>query len=453
MDRRVTMLNERLDHSPPPSLTGRRYGKSGQVAEQGLLILDLCGAIRYADDNSASVLGSSMQRLLGRHVTELIPALPLNPNGCGYNVAFVSFHFSGGQWCNFQATLSDGSSLDIGLSMVFLNWDGLSPIFLGRIHRLDHLPNATDDDFKRLQCALDESDEMAFITNSDGVIQYANRRFEAAGGYRPGTLSGLSLSNLGADVDTSHIFQAINSNIHLRHPAKLPLALHKGDGKPWYHEASIRPFLKDDEHLTHFVFTCKAVGKQQQKLNDLARLANHDYLTGLPNRRLFLDRLGQAIARAARRKGHFAVLYMDLDGFKEINDHEGHAKGDAALKRLGQLFATCVRDEDTMARIGGDEFACILADVTNPADAWKVCEKILAVSNQASADRCDGSQDTPAPGISIGVAIYPDDGSEEGALLHAADQAMYSAKRAGGNRWLSCPQKARHNQVEINPGP
>lgn len=450
MDSRVAIFNPPVGHPIPPSLMDRRNGGFGRISEQGLLILDLNGSIRYADDNSASVFDSSLPRLLGRHVTELIPALPLNPNGCGYNVAFVSFHFSGGQWCHFQATRSDGSDLDIGLSMIFLNWDGLSPIFLGRIYRLGHLPNNTDSDFQRLQYALDESDEMAFITNNDGVIQYANRRFEAAGGYRQGTLPGTSLRTLGASLDTGNIFQALGNKVDLRRPANLSLNLHKGDGKPWCHKASIRPFLEEDEQVTYFIFTCRDVGNQHKKLNDLETLANHDYLTGLPNRRLFLDRLGQAIARAARRKEHFAVLYMDLDRFKEINDHEGHAKGDAALKRLGNLFSTSIRDEDTMARIGGDEFACILADVTNPADAWKVCEKILAVSNQPFVEPCDGSKDTPAIGVSIGVAIYPDNGSEEGALLHSADQAMYCAKRAGGNRWFTCPQVAQHKQGKIS---
>ena len=160
--------------------------------------------------------------------------------------------------------------------------------------------------------------------------------------------------------------------------------------------------------------------------------AAHDKLTGLPNRRLFDDRLKQALARAHRSRIPVAVLYVDADKFKPVNDMYGHAVGDALLKHFGSRLAACVRATDTVARIGGDEFAVILENVEVARDAHAVAEKIVATLREPfeiEGHRLEVS-------ASVGVAVLSDrDGFFADALLKRADRALYEAKRAGKDRY------------------
>jgi len=159
----------------------------------------------------------------------------------------------------------------------------------------------------------------------------------------------------------------------------------------------------------------------------LKHMAHSDSLTGLPNRALFFDRLAQALVRARRRKQHLAVLFVDLDRFKSINDTFGHATGDAALKQVAQRLHHCTREEDTIARMGGDEFTIILAELGKPDHAAFVSQKILV--SLAEPFILKGKD--CSLGCSIGIAIYPADGEDSETLLKRADTAMYRAKQKG----------------------
>ncbi|CAN5313479.1 hypothetical protein BH11PSE10_BH11PSE10_20480 [soil metagenome] len=162
----------------------------------------------------------------------------------------------------------------------------------------------------------------------------------------------------------------------------------------------------------------------------LQHMARHDPLTGLPNRALFHDRLDSALARARRDKVQLAVLYLDLDRFKQVNDELGHAVGDALLQEVAQRLKACVRESDTVGRIGGDEFLVLLHSVHGCEHSLRVAEKIRA----AIAQPCllNGHAVSMVP--SIGVACYPEQGEDGPLLIQRADEAMYAAKKAGGNR-------------------
>ena len=168
-----------------------------------------------------------------------------------------------------------------------------------------------------------------------------------------------------------------------------------------------------------------------KKTNELiTNLAHHDNLTGLPNRILFYDRLNQAITRARRDKVSIAVLYLDLDGFKLINDAFGHDAGDTLLRETAKRIMDCVRDSDTVARMGGDEFTVILGNMhttTNSKD--RVAKKIVdAISRpfMINGKNCSVS-------VSIGITLYPEHGETAEQLVKIADAAMYFAKHSGKN--------------------
>ncbi|WLH29207.1 diguanylate cyclase domain-containing protein [Pseudomonas canadensis] len=171
----------------------------------------------------------------------------------------------------------------------------------------------------------------------------------------------------------------------------------------------------------------------QSENESLAHQANHDSLTGLPNRAFFEGRLIRALRSAAKAKEQVAVLYLDSDRFKEINDSFGHAAGDAVLVAVAERVRAQLREDDLVARLGGDEFAILLAPLHKAQDAERIAEKIIA------------SMDLPIPvpgntqvltSLSIGIAIYPEHGATPGTLLNAADTAMYQAKRlsSGGQQ-------------------
>lgn len=172
---------------------------------------------------------------------------------------------------------------------------------------------------------------------------------------------------------------------------------------------------------------------ERKKLEERIRhLANYDHLTGLPNRMLFHDRLSQAINLAQRNRHELALLYLDLDRFKSVNDTRGHDAGDEVLKIAADRIQAQVRESDTVARVGGDEFGIILPKIASSQDAATVARKIIDALC-ASFPLSDPLRGKIEIGASIGIAIFPGDGEDRDALFKAADSAMYKAKQAGNS--------------------
>ena len=158
------------------------------------------------------------------------------------------------------------------------------------------------------------------------------------------------------------------------------------------------------------------------------RQAHIDGLTGLPNRHLFRDRLHQALARSSRETRRVAVMFLDLDRFKQVNDGLGHAAGDLLLRLVSERWSGCLRKTDTVARVGGDEFAVVVECFQHLHQVTRVAEKLVEALN--SPFDLNG---TPASiGVSIGIALHPEDGGADDDLLRVADAAMYRAKRDNG---------------------
>ncbi len=165
--------------------------------------------------------------------------------------------------------------------------------------------------------------------------------------------------------------------------------------------------------------------------NRLFLLANFDPLTGLPNRQLFMDRLDQALAAAYRSNQKLALLYLDLDGFKQINDYYGHQTGDKVLQRAARIFQRSVRETDTVGRLGGDEFVVLLQSIEDRSGAESVARKIKEAFSHLSEEINGMHKVMAVLGTSVGIAVYPEDGLTLAELLRAADQSMYRDKAVG----------------------
>ena len=210
------------------------------------------------------------------------------------------------------------------------------------------------------------------------------------------------------------------------------------DGKNRYIELSASPLFDKDKSCIGIIESARDItdhlmvqNELKEQKNILDFQAHHDVLTGLPNRVLFNDRLGQAIQIAKRNKTNVALLFIDLDHFKEINDSLGHAVGDEILKTVTSRLEKTIRDEDTVARLGGDEFTVILEDLTQAQDASFIANKILKTLSRAM----NVDDNVLYVSSSIGISIYPDDGVSSLDLLKYADSAMYKAKDEGRNNF------------------
>ena len=186
--------------------------------------------------------------------------------------------------------------------------------------------------------------------------------------------------------------------------------------------------LEVNEQLVVTALTAKTEAElAAQSLREVSRTAELDALTQLPNRALLQDRFANAIARAKRNGSRLALLFVDLDDFKQINDTLGHATGDAVLKQVAHCLAASIRAGDTASRHGGDEFLVLLPDVSQPSDAVLIAEKLIA----ALAALGRSGDAWPRLSASIGISLYPDDGEDAQTLIAHADAAMYVAKRNG----------------------
>jgi len=195
------------------------------------------------------------------------------------------------------------------------------------------------------------------------------------------------------------------------------------------------PLLDESGVVIGLVGITREINEMRETEVALQHLATHDTLTDLPNRFLMVDRLSQLLSRAQRSGSAFAVLYMDIDRFKEVNDSHGHEFGDLLLRAVAKRLSKSVRQSDTVARIGGDEFVIILETVHELREAGAVglhVQRALAKSFTLDRQRVSIT-------ASIGISFYPQNGADPDTLLRAADYAMYLAKREGGNRHVACP--------------
>jgi diguanylate cyclase (GGDEF)-like protein/PAS domain S-box-containing protein len=207
----------------------------------------------------------------------------------------------------------------------------------------------------------------------------------------------------------------------------MELRIFRLDGDEINIELASTPFMQGSRPAIQSIF--RDVTERKLAEQHLEYLANFDSLTGLPNRRLFFDRMGRSILNAQREKYQVGLLYLDLDRFKEVNDSFGHAVGDLLLKETSLRLTQSLRLSDTAARMGGDEFTVILTKIVDAEDAAIVARRIIA--GLAKPVVIEGHELTI--GVSIGIGIYPLDGEDVDSLLKKADTAMYRAKEKGSN--------------------
>ncbi|MDB5550987.1 MAG: hypothetical protein JWL86_971 [Rhizobium sp.] len=284
---------------------------------------------------------------------------------------------------------------------------------------------------ERAQVTLNSIADAVICTDVLGNISFLNSAAEAATGWPLPEAVGWPMGHIFCvlegvrDVITSPIIFAAEQDRSMILPAKCNLVRRDGFNIPI--EYSVASINNREGQITGAVVVFRDVSAAQAIALQITHSAEHDFLTGLPNRMLLHDRLGQAIALAQRRGNSVAVLFLDLDGFKHINDSLGHPIGDKLLQSIASRLADCVREPDTVSRQGGDEFVVLLSEIEHVENIAVIASRIMrAVAEAHSIDGHELHVTT-----SIGVSVYPDDGLDAASLIKNADTAMYQAKENG----------------------
>lgn len=271
--------------------------------------------------------------------------------------------------------------------------------------------------------------EGIFITDIEGRILDVNKAFSEITGYTRKEVLGANPRLWKSERHDADFYRAMWSSITRWGQWRGEIWNRHKDGNVYPAQLTISSISGDHDHPTHYVALFSDITNLKQSEEQLERLAHHDPLTELPNRLLFNARLSHALEHSRRANQRLALLFIDLDRFKHINDSFGHGVGDELLRQVAGRLTGCMREEDTVARIGGDEFIVLLESIGEPTHVVVAAEKII--DNFALPFQLQEREVFISP--SIGISIYPRDGSDCGSLLRNADTAMYRAKEAGRN--------------------
>ncbi|MFN3077184.1 MAG: diguanylate cyclase domain-containing protein [Alphaproteobacteria bacterium] len=284
------------------------------------------------------------------------------------------------------------------------------------------------DRYRYLASSVFEGAADAMVVTDAGTrIRLVNNAFTKITGYPPEEVIGQTPRVLASGIHTREFYTEMWKVLSTADQWRGDIWNRRRNGELYVQHLAISAIRGHDGQVGNYVGVFSDVTHQRQQEDKVRFRAFHDALTGLPNRTLLEDRVEQAIAQARRRDGGMAVLFLDLDGFKPVNDIHGHRVGDELLRQVSGRMRKCIRETDTLSRIGGDEFVILLTNIADCASARRAAQTILDAFQQPFVL----SDIVVSVGCSIGISLFPGDGADmEGLLLHA-DQAMYAAKRAG----------------------
>jgi diguanylate cyclase (GGDEF)-like protein/PAS domain S-box-containing protein len=284
---------------------------------------------------------------------------------------------------------------------------------------------------EKYRTILENIQEGYFEVDLTGNFTFFNDSLCRNLGYSKEELMGMNNRQYTDKEHSKKLFQAFNKVYNTGEPTEFDWQIIRKDETKRYVEASVLLQKDSSGKPTGFRGIVHDVTERKQIEQQLNHMATHDVLTGLPNRMLFIDRLEVALAQSKRSRHKLAIMMLDLDHFKAINDTLGHMVGDQLLKDVGYRLSGLLRQNDTVARLGGDEFIVLLSDLERMEDVIQVAKKILKAFQQPFV--CDNHKLTS--NTSIGIAIYPDDGEDIDSLLKKSDMAMYFVKTHGRNNY------------------
>ena len=404
-----------------------------EAAGEGIYGLDCDGNTTFINPTAARMLGWDVAALVGQPMHALLHHT--RPDGSPYpkEECPICAAFKDGSVHHLDDEVfwrKDGSSFPVEYTSTPIREDGKLAGAVVVFKDITERKQAKAQ-MAKLSNALEQTADSVMITDNTGIIEYVNPAFEDTTGFTRVEAIGKKPNIVKSGKHDLAFYKQLWETILRGEVFRDVLINRKKDGSLYYEEKTITPLKDIQGNITHFISTGKDITERMQTQERLHYLAHHDVLTELPNRVLFMDRLEHALLRARWSQRLVAVLFLDMDRFKNINDTLGHDVGDRMLQAFGARLRECVREGDTVARLGGDEFAIVLEDVANMDDVPATAKKILQAFEQPFHDE---GRELFVTG-SIGISLHPNDGLDAHTLLKNADTAMYRAKDTGRNNY------------------
>ena len=419
-----------------------------RAASDGIHILDLEGNVLQVNDAFCAMLGYSAEELTAMNVAQF--DVQSNAEQIRDNIRRLDDE---AVTLETRHRCRDGNIIDVDISIVKVNVDGQPLVYCSSrdVTERKQAVQALTENQQKLNTVIETALDAVVQMSINGIITGWNNQAEKIFGWPRETAIGRSLSEtiIPPQYREAHEqglarFLATGRGDIMNSRVEL-LALHR-DGHEFPVELSITSVNVSGEY--EFNGFIRDISQQKESEALIWRQANFDALTGLPNRHMFHDRLAQDIKKANRANLKTALMFIDLDKFKEVNDTLSHSKGDILLQEAAQRISQCVRDTDTVARLGGDEFVVILAEFDDAGNVERVAENIL----QHLTLPFSLGNDIAYVSASIGITLYPIDATEIEDLLKNADQAMYAAKNEGRNRFsyfMPAMQQAAQERLHL----
>lgn len=392
------------------------------------VFLDMRGKVITCNPAFEKLFGYRLEEVTGKHIDELVADQKLLPEASAYTKRITEGHETvcAAGWRRSK----NGRLIEVEMQGVPVTegQDGQGVLVLyNDISALIEAQRNAQNVFNSFSTILDSLDADVYVSDMETYkILFMNQHMRAIfGGNLTGQFCHKVFHNEAGPC--SHC-----SNTRLLDEQGVPTGLHVWEGQNpitgnW-NRTYDRAIPWDDGRYVHLQVAFDITDLKKAEA-ELEHLATHDALTGLPNRLMFHDRLSHALSIAKREKNQMAVLFVDLDGFKSVNDSFGHACGDEFLRNMGTRMSSVIREGDTLARISGDEFGVVLEKQTIPGEAERVAHRLLEVIS-APVPLAAGEASVTA---SIGVALFPADGETADELIRLADEAMYVVKRKSKN--------------------
>lgn len=366
------------------------------------------------------------KELLGRNIHEVLPPEAAAVAQSALTAAAEHGHSRGGQ---YALDLPDGKhwfELSVARKTVAEGSEARFVVLARDItQRMEML-----ETLRKLLHAVEQAPSSILITDLQGRIEYVNPAFTAVTGYRMDEVQGRNPKLLSTGKTPRATYQELWSSLQEGKSWKGEFVNRRKDGREYHESALVSPMHDEHGETTHYLSIQEDITDRKRDEERIRKLVNFDILTGLPNRTLFASRFSQALALTQRSARQLALMYLDLDHFKNVNDSLGHQVGDDLLVELAHRLQSVMRDEDTVCRQGGDEFIVVLP-LTNAQQAAHVAEQLLAEVRRV----CHiGPHELVVTG-SVGIALYPEDGKDFETLAQRADAAMFRAKDMGRDHY------------------
>jgi diguanylate cyclase (GGDEF)-like protein/PAS domain S-box-containing protein len=288
-----------------------------------------------------------------------------------------------------------------------------------------------------MEAAMSNAANAMFITDCDGKVQWMNEALSRYSGYTAEEIMEHDPTLFNSGKHDAAFWKEMWDTLRAGKPWRGDIINRNKSGELFTVMQIVSPLFNDKGNLTHFLAVQQDISEKRRLEEEIHYLAYHDTLTDLPNRMLFQDRVQLEISQAKRGKSQFAILFIDLDGFKEVNDTLGHSTGDKLLQIVAARLRSSVREGDTVARLGGDEFTIMLRNIAPGEGMERVLGKIIKSVSQP----CEFGKHDANVTASIGISLYPSDAADVEKMLIHADEAMYLAKQMGKNRYVFYDQQ------------